>query len=65
MLLTNQSLSAVINKAYKAKMIEFNFSFIISKEKKIRTIIIKSYKFNWKILQNLFSKTAENVFFYN
>jgi hypothetical protein len=61
MLLTNQPLSAVTNEAYKEKMAEFDPFFIILGEKKIRIMIIKSYKFNRDNLQNLLTKTAENV----
>ncbi|GBC35432.2 zinc finger BED domain-containing protein 1-like [Rhizophagus irregularis DAOM 181602=DAOM 197198] len=61
MLLTNQPLSAVTNEAYKEKMAEFDPSFIIPGEKKIRTMIVKSYKFNRENLQNLLTNTAENV----
>jgi hypothetical protein len=61
MLLTNQPLSAVTNEAYKEKMAEFDPSFIIPGEKKIRTMIVKSYKFNRENLQNLLTETAENV----
>ncbi|PKK59760.1 hypothetical protein RhiirC2_719602 [Rhizophagus irregularis] len=61
MLLTNQPLSAVTNEAYKEKMAEFDPSFIILGEKKIRTMVVKSYKFNWENLQNLLTETAENV----
>ncbi|CAG8706944.1 5843_t:CDS:2 [Rhizophagus irregularis] len=42
MLLTNQPLSAVTNEAYKEKMAEFDPSFIIPGEKKIRTIVVKN-----------------------
>ncbi|GBC29861.2 zinc finger BED domain-containing protein 1-like [Rhizophagus irregularis DAOM 181602=DAOM 197198] len=49
------------NEAYKEKMAEFDPSFIIPGEKKIRTMIVKSYKFNRENLQNLLTNTAENV----
>ncbi|PKK55787.1 hypothetical protein RhiirC2_722260, partial [Rhizophagus irregularis] len=61
MLLTNQPLSAVTNEAYKEKMAEFDPSFIIPGEKKIRIMVVKSYKFNRENLQNLLTETAENV----
>jgi len=42
-------------------MAEFDPSFIILEEKKIRIMIVKSYKYNRQNLQNLFIQTAENV----
>ncbi len=59
--MTNQPLSAIINDVYKKKMAEFDPSFIILEEKKIRIMIVKSYKYNRQNLQNLFIQTAENV----
>ena len=46
MLMTNQPLSTITNEAYKEKMAEFDPSFIVPGEKKIRTMIVKSYKYN-------------------
>ncbi|CAG8754527.1 5327_t:CDS:2, partial [Ambispora leptoticha] len=60
-LLTNQPLSTVTNDVYKEKMAEFDLSFIMPEEKKIRTMIIKSYKYNQEILKNLLTQMAENV----
>src|ERR1700722_8977394 len=42
MLLTNQPLSAVTNEAYKEKMAEFDPSFTIRDEQKIKTMMVKS-----------------------
>ncbi|CAG8448749.1 8418_t:CDS:2 [Cetraspora pellucida] len=52
----------VTDKVYKEKMAEFDPSFIIPGEKKIRTMIFKSYKYNCENLLNLLIQTAENVF---
>ncbi|CAG8497805.1 299_t:CDS:2, partial [Racocetra persica] len=60
MILTNQSLSTVIDNAYREKMSEFNPAFVVSSEKKIRTMIVKSYKYNRENLQNLVN-IAESV----
>ena len=59
--MTNQPLSAITNDAYKEKMVEFDPSFIVSKEKKIRITIVKNYKYNQQNLQNLLIQTAENI----
>jgi len=61
MLLSNQPLSTVTNEAYKEKMAEFDPSFSIPEEQKIRTMIVKSYKYNRENLLNLLIQTAENV----
>ncbi|CAG8529752.1 10641_t:CDS:2, partial [Cetraspora pellucida] len=53
-------LSTVTNEAYKEKIAEFDPSFVISGEKKIRTMIVKSYKYNRKNLVNLI-QMAENI----
>jgi len=58
MLLTNQPLSTVTNLIYKEKMAQFDPSFVIPGEKKIRTIIVKSYKYNNQNLRNILNKTA-------
>jgi hypothetical protein len=43
MLITNQLLSTVTNPAYKEKMAQFDPSFVIPGEQKIKTMIVKSY----------------------
>ncbi|CAG8740225.1 25359_t:CDS:2, partial [Racocetra persica] len=53
MLCLNQPLSTVTDKAYKEKMAVFDPSFIILEEKKIRTMIMKSYNYNQEDLRNL------------
>lgn len=42
-------------------MSEFDPSFIIPGEKKIRTMIAKSYKYNQENLQNLLTQNVENI----
>ncbi|CAG8781837.1 21186_t:CDS:2, partial [Cetraspora pellucida] len=54
-------LSTVTNEAYKEKIAKFDPAFIIAEEKKIRTMIFKSYKYNQENLKNLLIQTAENV----
>ncbi|CAG8535628.1 5873_t:CDS:2 [Cetraspora pellucida] len=61
MLLTNQPLSIVIDEAYKEKIAAFDPSFTISEEKKIRTMIAKSYNYNRENLKNLLNQTVKNV----
>ncbi|EXX53697.1 hypothetical protein RirG_241570 [Rhizophagus irregularis DAOM 197198w] len=61
MLLTNQPLSAVTNEAYREKMAEFDPSFVVPGEQKIKTMIVKSYNYNRQNLQNLLTETAESV----
>ncbi|CAG8702427.1 10356_t:CDS:1, partial [Cetraspora pellucida] len=46
--------------AYREKMSEFDPAFVVLSEKKIRTMIVKSYKYNRENLQNLVN-IAENV----
>ena len=46
MLKTNQPLSAVTNDSYKEKMAEFDPSFVVLGEQKIKTMIVKSCKYN-------------------
>ncbi|CAG8805200.1 31010_t:CDS:2, partial [Racocetra persica] len=54
-------LSTVTNEIYKEKMSEFDSFFIILGEKKIRTMIAKSYKYNQENLQNLLTQNIENI----
>ena len=61
MLLTNQPLAAVTNEVYREKMAEFDLSFVVPGEQKIKTMIVKSCKYNQQNLQNLLTETAENV----
>src|SRR2546421_12365939 len=61
MLLTNQPLAAVTNETYREKMAEFDPFFVVPEEQKIKTMIIKSCKYNQQNLQNLLTETAENV----
>jgi zinc finger BED domain-containing protein 1 (E3 SUMO-protein ligase ZBED1) len=61
MLLTNQPLAAVTNETYREKMAEFDPSFVVPGEQKIKTMIVKSCKYNQQNLQNLLTETAENV----
>lgn len=61
MLFTNQPLSAVTNEAYREKMAEFDPSFVVPGEQKIKTMIVKSYNYNRQNLQNLLTETAESV----
>jgi hypothetical protein len=61
MLLTNQPLSAITNEAYREKMAEFDLSFVVSGEQKIKTMISKSYNYNRQNLQNLLTEIAEDV----
>ncbi|CAG8571096.1 11465_t:CDS:1, partial [Cetraspora pellucida] len=61
MLLINQLLSTVTNKAYKKKIAAFDSSFTISEEKKIKTMIAKSYNYNRENLKNLLNQTVKNV----
>jgi hypothetical protein len=61
MLLTNQPLSAITNEAYREKMAEFDPSFVVPGEQKIKTMISKSYNYNRQNLQNLLTETAEDV----
>ena len=58
MLITNQPLSTVTNTAYKEKMGQFDPSFVVPGEKKIKTMIVKSYQHNNQILKNILSETA-------
>jgi len=51
MLLTNQPLSTVTNPAYKEKMLQFDPSFIVPGEQKIKTMIVKSYQYNYENLK--------------
>ncbi|CAI2177589.1 13058_t:CDS:2, partial [Funneliformis geosporum] len=51
----------VINEAYREKMAEFDPSFVVLGEQKIKTMIVKSCKYNQENLRNLLTKTAENV----
>ena len=46
MLFTNQPLAAVTNEIYREKMAEFDPSFVIPREQKIKTMIVKSCKYN-------------------
>jgi hypothetical protein len=61
MLLTNQPLSTVTNPAYKEKMLQFDLSFIVSGEQKIKTMIVKSYQYNYENLKNIISETVATV----
>ncbi|CAG8488560.1 1917_t:CDS:2 [Scutellospora calospora] len=61
MLLTNQPLSTVTNEAYKEKMAAFDPSFTIPGEKKIRTMIAKSYNYNRENLKNLLNQTVKSI----
>ncbi|CAG8489638.1 6380_t:CDS:2 [Cetraspora pellucida] len=60
MILTNQSLSTITNNTYREKMSEFDPAFVVPSKKKIRTMIVKSYKYNRENLQNLVN-IAESV----
>ena len=61
MLLTDQPLSAVTNPAYKEKMLQFDPSFIVPGEQKIKTMIATSYQYNYKNLKNIIGETAATV----
>ena len=61
MLLTNQPLSTITNPAYKEKMSQFDPSFVVPGEQKIKTMITKSYKYNYQNLKNILSETAATV----
>lgn len=61
MLKTNQPLSAVTNEAYKEKMAELDPAFVIPGEKKIRTMIGKSFNHNQQTLQNLINETSQSI----
>ena len=58
MLLTNQPLAAVTNETYREKMAEFDPSFVVPGEQKIKTMIVKSCKYNQQNLQNLLQKMS-------
>ena len=61
MLLTNQPISTVTNPAYKEKMAQFDPSFVVPGEQKIKTMITKSYQHNYQNLKNILSETAAMV----
>lgn len=53
MLLTNQPLAIITNPAYKENMAQFNPSFVVPDEQKIKTMIVKSYQYNYENLKNI------------
>ena len=61
MLLTDQPLSAITNPAYKEKMSQFDPSFVVPGEQKIKTMIVKSYKHSYENLKNILNETAATV----
>jgi hypothetical protein len=61
MLLTDQPLSTITNPAYKEKMVQFDPSFVVPGEQKIKTMIVKSYHHNCENLKNILSETAATV----
>jgi hypothetical protein len=61
MLLTDQPLSTITNPAYKEKMVQFDPSFVVPGEQKIKTMIVKSYHHNYENLKNILSETAATV----
>lgn len=61
MLITDQPISTVTNPAYKEKISNFDPSFIIPGEQKVKTMISKSYNYNRENLKNLLNETATSV----
>ena len=61
MLLTDQPISTVTNPAYKEKMSQFDPSFVVPGEQKIKTMINKSFRYNNQNLKNILSETATTV----
>jgi hypothetical protein len=61
MLLTDQPLATITNPAYKEKMAQFDPSFVVPGEQKIKTMIVKSYQYNYENLKNILKETAITV----
>src|ERR1700722_19454500 len=61
MLLTDQPISTVTNPAYKEKMAQFDPSFVVPGEQKIKIMIVRSYQYNYENLKNILKETAATV----
>ncbi|CAG8594255.1 657_t:CDS:2, partial [Scutellospora calospora] len=58
MLITNQPISTITDLAYKEKISQFDSSFVMLREYKIKTMISKSYEYNCQNLKDLLKETA-------
>ncbi|CAG8729576.1 15619_t:CDS:2, partial [Cetraspora pellucida] len=58
--IVSKNINNITDNAYREKIAEFDPSFVVPGEKKIRTMIVKSFQYNHENLKNLI-KIVENI----